>query len=292
VNGARVGVDLRGSTVLVVRVDSGQSPAAITSIGKYAEGQTLPQNMLANALVTIGIPDHQTQTRVIELPPVSAELRPAAARFETTAALLDPDSSFAVTVIPLVYPSSENDPTQWLGMAVRRASLEQFAGRLFGEIAVDSPPEFLARGAALGLGYLNFCEAITDGSISVCDLSADYTFICFIRNGSLAGTASLRALPEKAEGDAPLKQWISELETLVRYRASVGSMAPSPPMLVFAGKRAEEIVSMPSIFTMPISAAKLLSAYQLPQSGEIDFGTDWLVALGLAVNGLALCGDR
>jgi hypothetical protein len=280
----RVGIDLRGSTVLVVRVDSDATPTTIMALGMFADGQRVPEAVLCDAVVAIGIPDPQTQTKIVHLPAIGAEHQMAAACFETTVGLLDPDSSLAVSVMPIGQASSENNPTQWLGMAVRKTRLQSVAEKWLGMTPTDPTPDFLARGVALGRGYLRFCETRLDGTTVICDLGSEHTSICFLSDGSILGTATLRPLPNPATDGAGIREWTSELETLIRYRMGIGATAPAQPALVFAGERADETDNLQGQFTQPCSVARLRPEYRQPEAGEAGLSTDWLVALGLTVN--------
>ncbi|MBI5265652.1 MAG: hypothetical protein HY851_00315 [candidate division Zixibacteria bacterium] len=280
----RVGIDLRGSAILLVRADCGSGAATITALGKYSEGEKVPAGVLAEAVVTMGIPDPQTQTKIVQVCAVGAEHQSTAARFETTAGLLDADTNFAVTVLPVGLPPSGNDPTQWLGMAVRKARLQSAAARWLGNTPADPSPGFLARGVALGQGYMHFCEAEPGESTVICDLGPEHTAICFLKTGSIAGTATLRPLPIRSLGESAIREWVSELETLIRYRTIGGSTPPARSSLVLAGERVGEADNLQKQFDRPCSVARLRPEYLRSEAGGVGLSVDWLVALGLTVN--------
>lgn len=280
----RVGIDLRGSAILVVRTDCASSPTTITALGKYTDGEKVPAGVLAEAVVTIGIPDPQTQTKIVPVCAIGAEQKLAAARFETTAGLLDAEAHFDVSVLQIGSSFNLNDPTLWLGMAVRKTRLQSAAERWLGTAPVDPSPGFLARGVALGQGYLHYCEAEPGESTVICDLGPEHTAICFLRAGSIAGTATLRPLPIPSLGESAIREWVSELETIIRYGTTGGSTPPAQSSLVFAGERAGEVDNLLKQFDRPCSVARLRPEYLQSEAGGVGLSVDWLVALGLTVN--------
>jgi hypothetical protein len=283
----RVGLDINGSRVCLARVSNDLGRPIVERLEEIELATVSGREWWPDSQPVFGIDDRLAQVKHIQLKLNSNIGYSAAGKFELARTLLEPESEFLFATYPT---KLENG---YVGTICRIDELNRLIDRvgLAPRIGFDSSV-FVLRSAALGSGYLTYCQTASGELTGLIDLREPSASICLVYNGRIISLAHMPV--DKPEGNdlTSYKKIAVQGKTVINLLTSrLSGLGLNLPVatLILTGDLADEIMfeQFAARFSMGVARPKLNEAY-LSESLKDQSGTErFLVAMGLAFNSLA-----
>ena len=283
----RVGIDIQGDQAVIARVTSDMGRPVIDRLEEIAVDQIAGQDWLKACYPVLSVNDSQVQIKSLNLRSVPDSGYRVAGKLELLTCVLEPESEFLFSTYPTGLDNS------FLAMICRKKELKRLVD-LVGLAPKDGfqSDSFIPRSAALGSGFVTYCQSEPGELIGLIDLGRESAAISLIYKGKPISLAHmpLSALP--AEKETRLKQISVQARTMINFQISrLSGAGLNVPLatLILSGEQADQS-------TCDIFLAQFSSGVKLPQinpaflddtlRGRSDVSR-YLVAMGLAFNSLA-----
>jgi hypothetical protein len=275
----RIGID--GSEDRIVFATVAFEPAG-SKVLSIVEQVPTPE-LLGTAAVTISVPDDECMIKNLRLQGASREEIESRVRFELSQSVLESAAAFRFELI------SSSGEDRHIGVAYRRALLEERVEALGLAAGEARPITFLPRSAALGKAYRTFCRPRGGDLICLADFAGSSVSICLLFHGE---TEALTWMPGSAAtaDDMTVRRLAVNFKTVVNFKllslADYGITVPLSALVVSgAGMNEPLMQALQEYFPIGVNLPDFnISQFTQPDLCVTGVAARSMVALGLAVN--------
>ncbi len=280
----RIGLDRRGELIYIARVEQHAGRPEVAALAQFDEAHLKGHHLLADGDLAFAVPDGEVTIKNITLPADEVENVEVKVRFEMVQSLLEDEAEF---LFDSIYTGQ---PHRYLGVILRKSVFDTIVHDRYGFDA-DAVGDDLwrVRAAALGRGYLEFCQREKGDLVCLADFGDGLLSVCFVYRNSIVGLAHLELDKFNLEDDADIKRMAVEFKTIVNFKlASFFEQGMTLPLssLLLSGNcpnaKVSETVS--GFFSVEVTAPQANPAFFSDSAAPAEIPFDkYIVALGLAV---------
>ncbi|MEA3296417.1 MAG: hypothetical protein U9R56_00960, partial [candidate division Zixibacteria bacterium] len=151
-----IGIDYRDDLYYVARIQHHAGRSEVKVLARFERMHVRGHQLLEEGSFVFSVPDDKVIARNINIANCRGFDSDLLARFELAQSLIDDEREFCFDVIPT------NRQGRFLGLTVRRSILGELSEPFYNG-STDSPIQaaYKIRSAALGRGYIDFCQRET-----------------------------------------------------------------------------------------------------------------------------------
>lgn len=270
-------LDLRDNAKFIAAVTVGDGRPMIDSLRIGTPEETID----TTAGLAVVVPDSQAMVKSLFLKNGAGDLH-MRLKFELAQSLLEPENLFLFDAF------SSGIPDRFTGLIYRRERLDELRRQL-GLKALTNTPRYLARAAALGVGYRSFCIMEGGDLQCVADLTRQEASLCFLYRGSIAALASMSLSGYDLNFESSLRRLAKEFKTLVNFKlaglAEQGVTIPLSVVVLIGEPVNNQLFDMLSgFFPIGVASPRFNRAYLATTASSHLHPELFLPALGAAVN--------
>jgi len=281
----RIGVDLRDDVYYAARVVHGTGRPQVKALIRYEKDHLSGHPLLNSGKVILSIPENRTIIKRIKLDDVRVEDFINRTSFEVLQSIPDDPSNYCCEVLETSVEGT------YLGMATNKNELESSLIDPFCKAAgLNEKPGAQVRGAALGMGYINFCHHESGDLVVLVDIYDKNVSICFVYKKKIIGLASLQTEKIDFSTEKGLESFAVELKTLINFNLnSIFNDKVTLPLSALLITGIESITQALPVLSkyFPITIEQPRLNHGFFAESEKIAGVQlekYLVALGLAIN--------
>jgi len=282
---AAIGIDYHNGVYHVARVIHGGGRPRIEALVRYEKSQLKDHRLLKGGEVIMAVPDDKVIAKNLYLETVGGVDLDGQSRFEMAQSLLDKDTDFCFDVIDT---GIEN---RYLALAIHRQTLSDEIIDPFNEAAqMSQQPHGLARGVALGKGYVTFCHPHGGELVCLADHADGLLSVCFVLHQHIIGLSYINTDKLDLGTQQGRQTFAIELKTVINFNLGTffenGITLPLTALQISGERMDDTIISeLGRYFTVSVTRPQFNTGFftELDKADSIPI-ENYLIALGLVNN--------
>jgi len=283
----QVGFDINDEEVRVARVSNDLGRPVVERLEQVALKEIPGQPWLNSCRPVFSIADSFTRVKALNLNLTSQMSYRDAGQFEMARTLLDREEEFLFATYPTEIESS------YVGTICRRDKLSKIVDRVgFAPKEGYRADSFIPRAAALGAGYLTYCQPEPGELTGLIDLTEQSASICLIYRRRIVSIGHFPLEARLSNESKDHRSTVTQAKTMINLLTSrlstSGLNVPMATLILTGGESAPGLSEQfGNRFACGVSVPRPNPAYFNESLTERPDISRYLVAMGLAFNSLA-----